>query len=82
MITLKRKRGFHLDNEFYTYITLEGDTFDCIALDFYEDETQSSTIIQANLQHRKVITFSAGVELMIPIIEESTADSLPPWKRV
>ena len=71
-----------MDNRYYTYLTLEGDTFDCIALDFYGEETQSSTIIQANLQHRKAITFSAGIELVIPIIEQSAADSLPPWKRV
>jgi len=76
-----RRGGFHLDN-YFSYTTLEGDTFDCIALDFYGDEVQSSTIIQSNLQHRKVITFSAGVELIIPIIEESAAVSLPPWKRV
>jgi phage tail protein X len=71
-----------LVSRYYTYLTLEGDTFDCIALDFYGEETKSATIIQANLQHRKVIIFSAGIELMIPIIEESAADSLPPWKRV
>lgn len=69
-------------NSYYTYKTLEGDTFDCIALDFYGQETQSSTIIQANLQYRKVITFNAGIELIIPIIEQSVADSLPPWKKV
>jgi phage tail protein X len=69
-------------DRYYTYKTLEGDTFDCIALDFYGEETQASTIIMANLQHRKVITFSAGIELLIPIIEESVVDSLPPWKKV
>lgn len=69
-------------DKYYTYVTLEGDTFDCIALDFYNEETQSSTIIKANLQHRKIITFKAGVELKIPIIEQEPASSLPPWKRV
>lgn len=69
-------------DKYYTYLTLEGDTFDCIALDFYNEETKSSTIISANLEHRKVITFKAGVELKIPIIEQEAASSLPPWKRV
>lgn len=69
-------------DRYYTYITLEGDTFDCIALDFYGEETQASTIIRENFQHRKVITFSSGIELKIPIIEQSSADSLPPWKKV
>ena len=76
-----RKRGFHLDR-YYIYVTLEGDTFDSIALDFYGEETQSSIIIQANLQQRKMIIFSAGIELIIPIIEESAASTLPPWKKV
>ena len=69
-------------DRYYTYKTLEGDTFDCIALDFYNKETLASIIIQANLKYRKIITFSAGIELIIPIIEQSSADSLPPWKRV
>ena len=69
-------------DKYYTYLTLEGDTFDCIALDFYNEETKSSVIISANPQYRKVITFSAGIELKIPIIEQSASESLPPWKRV
>lgn len=69
-------------DRYYTYVTLEGDTFDCIALDFYGEETQSSVIIRENLQYRKVIIFDAGIELIIPIIEEAAAESLPPWKKV
>ena len=65
----------------YLYTTLAGDTFDSIALDFYNDESLSSAIIQANLQYRDVIIFEGGEVLQIPIIEVPAAATLPPWKR-
>jgi phage tail protein X len=68
--------------EYYEYTTLQGDTYDSIALDFYNDEAKASIIIQANQAHRKTILFNAGVVLKIPIIEEDQSDSLPPWKKV
>ncbi len=66
----------------YTYTALAGDTFDAIALDFYNDESLSTHIITANPQHRNIILFSGGEVLQIPIIEQGAADTLPPWKRV
>lgn len=68
-------------NEYYEYETLQGDTFDMIALDFYDDEKYASLIIQANPEYRDILIFDAGVILKIPIIEETPADTLPPWKR-
>ncbi|TCZ73058.1 LysM domain-containing protein [Paenibacillus albiflavus] len=65
----------------YNYTTLAGDTFDSIALDFYNEETHASTIIQMNLQYRNVLIFQGGEKLLIPIIEKETPTSLPPWKR-
>ena len=70
-----------MDNGFQ-YITLAGDNFDSIALDFYNDESLSSQIIQANPSHRNTILFSGGQLLQIPIVEIQAADTLPPWKRV
>lgn len=74
------KGGSHL-LRYFEYETITGDTFDSIALDFYNDEVNASTIIQANPLHRTVIIFSAGVSLKIPIMEQQPADSMPPWKR-
>jgi phage tail protein X len=74
------KGGSHLVRHF-EYETIAGDTFDSIALDFYNDEINASTIIQANPLHRKTLIFTAGIVLKIPIIEQQPADSLPPWKR-
>ncbi|WP_040948477.1 hypothetical protein [Gorillibacterium massiliense] len=65
----------------YHYTALAGDTFDSIALDFYDKEQKSSVIIQANLQYRKVITFIGGEVLQIPILETEAATTLPPWKQ-
>lgn len=65
-----------------SYIAMSADTFDSMALDFYNDESLSIHIITANPQHRKNILFSGGEVLQIPIIELETAATLPPWKRV
>ncbi|RCX20877.1 tail protein X [Anaerobacterium chartisolvens] len=67
--------------EYYEYTTLQGDTFDMVALDFYNEESYASVIIQANPAHCKTIIFDAGVTLKIPIIEEKAQETLPPWKR-
>lgn len=64
------------------YITVEGDTFDSIALLFYNDEKLASTIIQANPNYCGTLIFEAGVSLSIP--EAATVampETLPPWRR-
>ena len=67
--------------EYLNYTTMAGDTWDILALDAYDDESKASHIIQANPQYSHVLVFPAGVELKIPIIEESASETLPPWKR-
>ena len=65
-----------------TYKTVEGDTFDLLAITFYDEERLASTIIQANPDYCDVVIFDAGVELTIP--DEPAAEapsSLPPWRR-
>lgn len=64
----------------YKYITLEGDTWDSIALDFYNEETYAGEIIKANLEYSSTIIFSEGVYLKIPILELSINNNLPPWR--
>jgi phage tail protein X len=65
-----------------THITVEGDTFDALALEYYNDERLASTIIQANPDHCSTLIFEAGISLIIP---EATAvtypETLPPWRR-
>lgn len=67
-------RNFHM--------TVEGDTFDALALEYYDDEKQASVIIQANPDYCDTLIFEAGVELVIPERAEATPpDTLPPWRR-
>ena len=65
-----------------THITVEGDTFDALALDYLGDEKLASAIIQANLDFCSTLIFEAGVSLVIPDITAVTyPETLPPWRR-
>ena len=65
-----------------THITVEGDTFDGLALHYYDDEKLAHSIIQANPDHCDVLIFEAGVSLDIPEVSTVTLpETLPPWRR-
>ena len=65
-----------------THIAVEGDTFDALALAYYNDEKQAHVIIQANPDHCGTLIFGAGVELYIPDEAAATPpETLPPWRR-
>lgn len=65
-----------------THITTQGETFDGLALKFYNNEKLASAIIQANLDYCDVLIFEAGVELKIPEVSAVTyPETLPPWRR-
>lgn len=67
---------------YYSYITQEGDTFDLLALDMYDEEKMAHYIIEANPDHADVIVFGGGVELKLPIISEAeTPETVAPWRR-
>ena len=68
-------------DDFKTYVTIDGDTLDIIALDFYDDENKANLIARENPQYANVIVFTAGVTLKIPVIPAEAAATLPPWKR-
>ena len=64
------------------YITVEGDTFDSLALLFYDDEKLASMIIQANPDYCDTLIFEAGVSLTIPEAAAAVLpETLPPWRR-
>lgn len=64
-----------------SYTTRAGDTFDILALDFYNDEFKANRIIEANPQYRDIVVFGTGTKLIIPQIEQTAPSVLPPWKR-
>ena len=67
---------------YQTIQTVEGDTFDKLALEFFNDEKQATLIISQNLDHCGTLIFEAGVELRIPIVEDvELPETLPPWRR-
>ena len=64
------------------YTTVQGDTFDMVALRFYDEEKMASAIIQANPDYCDTLIFEAGVELKIPeTASVSLPETLPPWRR-
>ena len=65
-----------------THITVEGDTFDSLALHYYNDEKLASVIIQANLDFCDTLIFDAGITLTIPAVSTvALPETLPPWRR-
>lgn len=63
------------------YITVQGDTWDIIALKVYGSEKHMSKIMLANAQLANIIYFSANVKVICPDIEIQTSGNIPPWKR-
>lgn len=65
-----------------TIRTVDGDTFDSLALEFYDDEKQTKLLYDANPDYCDVLIFPADVTLQVPIVEGSDLpETLPPWRR-
>lgn len=61
---------------------IRGDTFDALALKYYNEETLSAIIIKANRKHSDTVIFEGGETLMIPVIYGApTPETLPPWRK-
>lgn len=66
-----------------TYTTIQGDMWDKIAYDQLGDVEYTDSLINANTAYRDVYIFSAGIELILPDVEDvKTVADLPPWKQV
>ena len=66
------------------YRTIQGDTWDIIALKTYPNlggEKLMPTLIEANPEHRETVIFEANIVLEIPTVDIPVVSSLPPWKR-
>ena len=67
-----------------TYRTVQGDTWDLIALKMYPKvggEKLMDVLLKYNPEHIKAVIFSANVILNIPDVDIPMISSLPPWKR-
>lgn len=75
------KRSYTEVEEQDIYTTIQGDTWDIIALKVYGNEKYMSRLLKANPKHINTMFFSSGVEIICPDIESDTVENLPPWKR-
>lgn len=64
------------------YKTIQGDTWDGIAVKVYGDEKYMNELFEANQAYREIIIFPANVSLSLPDIQTQTTTILPPWKKV
>ena len=67
-----------------TYRTVQGDTWDLIALRMYPKigaEKLMDVLLEANPEHMHTIIFPANVILNIPEVDVPVISSLPAWKR-
>ena len=65
------------------HVTTAGERWDTLAYRYYGDALAFEQIIAANPEVPITLVLSGGIELLIPIIEESDeidAEDLPPWK--
>lgn len=64
------------------YLTKAGDSFDSLALDFYDDEGKAGEIARFNPNLTDVLLFEAGELVNIPIFsDDDPPESLAPWRR-
>ena len=64
------------------YKTIQGDTWDGIAVKVYGDEKYMNELLEANQAYREIIIFPANVSLSLPDIQTQATTILPPWKKV
>lgn len=64
-----------------TYTTIQGDTWDIIALRTLGSETEMGRLINANIEQADRVIFPAGIRLTIPEEQDAVSNLLPPWKR-
>lgn len=63
-----------------TYITIQGETWDEIALKVYGGEKYASFLMKNNYPLLNILVFSAGTRLNTPDLPEEEKGELPPWR--
>lgn len=64
-----------------TYSTISGDMWDGIAYEQMGSSFYADKLMKANPQYLNYYIFPAGIELVIPAVEEETVADVPIWKR-
>ena len=64
------------------YTTMQGDMWDGIAYKALGSTDMTDRLMRANPQHIHRFTFPAGVELVLPEVDDTVgSDTIPPWRR-
>lgn len=58
-----------------------GDTWDMLALDYYDDEMLAPLLLRHNPGYFNVVAFEENVEIVVPVIDEASAAGMPLWRR-
>ncbi len=68
--------------EYYSYITSDKDRWDLISYKFYDTPFFYEEIINANPDIPITPELNAGIQLKIPVLENTNKNTinLPPWK--
>lgn len=61
------------------YTTISGDTWDGIAYKTMGDGMLMDLLIAANQKYAETFVFNAGIELVVPDVEDTTSEDLPEW---
>lgn len=71
-----------MTQDYYEYITKDGDRWDLISYNFYADPTLYEQIIIANPDVPITPILQSGLKLKIPVMDNSQTIQfiLPPWK--
>jgi phage tail protein X len=64
-----------------SYITIQGDTWDIIALKTLGSEKLMGKLLEANPGYADITVFGAGKKLVVPDYTAPADEQLPPWKR-
>lgn len=72
-----------MTQQYYEYITKEGDRWDLIAWQFYTNASLYEPIIKANPDVAIELALQSGIKLRIPVLDtENTIQfQLPPWRK-
>ncbi|MGL5512337.1 MAG: tail protein X [Sporomusa sp.] len=63
-----------------TYTTIQGDTWDIVALKIYGSEKHSDYLMSQNYDVLGVLIFPEGIKLNTPELPEEIDGDLPPWR--
>jgi hypothetical protein len=69
-----------MEQEYYIYTTEKDDRWDLIANKFYGNCYEIKYIIESNYHIPITPILDAGIELRIPVKENTSSNNLPIWK--